>query len=143
MGYSKLTYEEYIEHPEQWGTELPLWAKELSEMGYPGVSAIDFYDDIFGEDLEEERLPEEYVRGEYAGIAIERVKKLDKNGCVVLDKKGKEMELTLTVGEKTQDALPQTDSTQSSQDNSQQQQQDGQQYGYSYGQGGFPFNFFN
>lgn len=90
MGYSKLTYEEYIEHPEQWGTELPLWAKELSEMGYPGVSAIDFYDDIFGEDLEEERLPDEYVRGEYAGIAIERVKKLDKNGCVVLDKKGKE-----------------------------------------------------
>ena len=90
MGHSKLTYEEYIEHPEQWGTELPLWAKELSEMGYPGVSAIDFYDDIFGEDLEEERLPEEYVRGEYAGIAIERVKKLDKNGCVVLDKKGKE-----------------------------------------------------
>ena len=68
MGYSKLTYEEYIEHPEQWGTELPLWAKELSEMGYPGVSAIDFYDDIFGEDLEEERLPEEYVRCEYAGI---------------------------------------------------------------------------
>ena len=90
MGYSKLTYEEYIEHPEQWGTELPLWAKELSEMGYPGVSAIDFYDDIFGEDLEEERLPDEYIRGEYAGIAIERVKKLDKNGCVVLDKKGKE-----------------------------------------------------
>ena len=84
MGYSKLTYEEYIEHPEQWGTEFPLWAKELSEMGYSGVSAIDFYDDIFGEDLEEERLPEEYVRGEYAGIAIERVKKLDKNGCVVL-----------------------------------------------------------
>ena len=40
-------------------------------------------------------------------------------------------------------SLPQTDSTQSSQDNSQQQQQDGQQYGYSYGQGGFPFNFFN
>ena len=58
-------------------------------------------------------------------------------------RQGKEMELTLTVGEKTQDALPQTDSTQSSQDNSQQQQQDGQQYGYSYGQGGFPFNFFN
>ena len=58
-------------------------------------------------------------------------------------RQGKEMELTLTVGEKTQDALPQTDSTQYSQDNSQQQQQDGQQYGYSYGQGGFPFNFFN
>lgn len=90
MGCSKLTYDEYIEHPERWGTELPLWAKELSELGYPGVSAIDFYDDIFGEDLEEERLPEEYVHGEYAGIAIERVKKLDKDGHVVLDQKGKE-----------------------------------------------------
>ena len=59
-------------------------------------------------------------------------------------RQGQEMELKLTVGEKTQDALPQTDNTQSSQDSSQQQQQqDGQQYGYSYGQGGFPFNFFN
>ena len=58
-------------------------------------------------------------------------------------RQGKEMELKLTVGEKTQDALPQTDDTQSSQGSSQQQQQqDGQQYGYSYGQGGFPFNFF-
>lgn len=91
MGYSKLTYDEYIEHPERWGTELPLWAKELSELGYPGVSAIDFYDDIFGEDLEEGRPPDEYIRGEYAGIAIERVKKLDKYGRVVLDKKGNEM----------------------------------------------------
>ena len=62
-------------------------------------------------------------------------------------RQGQEMELKLTVGEKTQDALPQTDSTQSSQDNSQQQEQqqqpqDGQQYGYSFGQGGFPFSFF-
>ena len=73
MGYSKLTYEEYVEHPEVWNVEPPKWAKELSEKGYPGVSAIDFYDDIFGEDLEEERLPEDYVRGEYAAIAIERV----------------------------------------------------------------------
>lgn len=90
MGYSKLTYEEYIEHPERWGVELPFWATELSDRGYSGVSAIDFYDDIFGEDLEEERLPEDYVRGEYAGIAIERVRKLDKDGKVVLDSKGKE-----------------------------------------------------
>ena len=90
MGYSKLTYEEYIEHPERWGVELPLWASELSDRGYPGVSAIDFYDDIFGEDLEEERLPEDYVRGEYAAIAIERMKKLDKDGNVVLNSKGKE-----------------------------------------------------
>ena len=90
MGYSKLTYEEYVEHPEVWNVEPPKWAKELSEKGYPGVSAIDFYDDIFGEDLEEERLPEDYVRGEYAAIAIERVKKLDKDGQPVLDTKGKE-----------------------------------------------------
>lgn len=90
MGYSKLTYEEYVESPEVWGMELPLWARDLSEMGYPGVSAIDFYDDIFGEDLEEERLPDEYVRGEYAGIAIERQKKLGKDGNVVFDRNGKE-----------------------------------------------------
>ena len=90
MGYSKLTYEEYVAHPERWGMELPLWASELSDRGYPGVSAIDFYDDIFGEDLEEERLSEDYVQGEYAGIAIERVKKLDKDGNVVLDNKGNE-----------------------------------------------------
>ncbi len=62
-------------------------------------------------------------------------------------RQGQELTLTLTVGEKTQDALPQTDSTQSSQDNSQsqQQQQGGQQYGYNYGQNGtngFPFGFF-
>ena len=64
--------------------------KSCRKKGYPGVSAIDFYDDIFGEDLEEERLPEDYVRGEYAAIAIERVKKLDKDGQPVLDSKGKE-----------------------------------------------------
>ena len=40
MGYSKLTYEEYIEHPEQWGTELPLWATDMYEMGNPGKSDI-------------------------------------------------------------------------------------------------------
>lgn len=90
MGCSKLTYEEYVEHPEVWGFELPKWAKELAEKGYQSVSAIDFYDDIFGEDLEEERLPEDYVHGEYAAIAIERVKKMDKNNQPVLDSKGKE-----------------------------------------------------
>ena len=56
MGYSKLTYEEYIEHPEVWGISIPKWANELSAKGYKGISAIDFYDDIFGDDLEEERM---------------------------------------------------------------------------------------
>ena len=71
MGDSKLTYAA----PECWVVQLPLWASELADRGYESVSAVDFYDDIFGEDLEEERLPEDYVKGEYAGIAIERVKK--------------------------------------------------------------------
>ena len=65
MGYSKLTYEEYIEHPEVWGISIPKWANELSAKGYKGISAIDFYDDIFGDDLEEERMPDDYVTGEY------------------------------------------------------------------------------
>lgn len=90
MGYSKLTYEQYIDSPEVWGTELPKWADELSAKGYPGISAIDFYDDIFGDDLEEECLPEDYKRGEYGGIAIERIRKVDGNGNVVLDAKGNE-----------------------------------------------------
>jgi hypothetical protein len=89
MGYSKLTYEQYVEHPDVWGVELPKWAKELSAKGYTGVSAIDFYDDVFGEDLEEECLPEDYKTGEYAGIAVEKVKKLDANGEPVLDADGK------------------------------------------------------
>lgn len=80
MGFSRLTYEQYVDAPEVWGTELPRWAGELSWKGYRGISALDFYDDIFGDDLEEECLPEDYKRGEYGGIAIERVKKVDGDG---------------------------------------------------------------
>lgn len=90
MGYSRLTYEEYIENPDVWGVGVPKWAGELAERGYRGVSAIDFYDDIFGEELEEERLPEDYRAGEYAGIAIERVRKTDVQGKSILDSKGHE-----------------------------------------------------
>ena len=63
MGYSKLTYEEYIENPEVYlasGILAPKWANELYVKGYKGVCAIDFYDDIFGGDLEEHRMPEDY-----------------------------------------------------------------------------------
>lgn len=88
MGYSKLTYDAYVTHPELYGSELPKWAAEIAHKGYQGVSAIDFYDDIFGDDLEEERMPGDYVTGEYAGIAVERVQKLDKDGNPVLDSKG-------------------------------------------------------
>lgn len=89
MGSSKVTYEDMVSHPEIWGTELPKWAAELAERGYKGICAVDFYNDIFGEDLEEERIPEDYKRGEYAGIAIEKVKKTDDKGNLVLDSKGK------------------------------------------------------
>ena len=80
MGYSKLTFDAYIRDPEAWNMELPKWALELNNKGYESVSAIDFYDDIFGEDLEESCVPEDYKTGEYGGIAIERVKKLDEYG---------------------------------------------------------------
>lgn len=88
MGYSKLTYEEYIEHLEVWGISIPKWANELSAKGYKGISAIDFYDDIFGDDLEEERMPDDYVTGEYAAIAIEKVPKMDREGNLVYSPKG-------------------------------------------------------
>lgn len=77
MGYTKLNYEDYQENIEYWlgsmGVELPLWANEIAEKGYRSVCAIDFYDDIFGDDLEEHRLPEDYRSGEYGGIAVERI----------------------------------------------------------------------
>lgn len=89
MGSCRLTYEDMISHPETWGKELPKWATELAERGYKGICAIDFYSDIFGDNLEEERLPDDYKRGEYAGIAIEKVKKTDDKGNLVLDNKNR------------------------------------------------------
>ena len=59
------------------------------------------------------------------------------------------LELKLTVGQKTQDALPQNTDSQSAQN---EQSQQNEQYNYYYGQNGqnsqngqsgFPFNFFN
>ena len=75
MGYSKLTYEDYMDNLDYWwmelGVDLPKWADEVSEYG-ESVCAIDFYDDIFREgDLEPSRLPEDYRTGEYGAIALE------------------------------------------------------------------------
>ena len=42
---------EYIENPDVWSMTPPKWASELSAKGYVGRCAIDFYDDIFGDDL--------------------------------------------------------------------------------------------
>lgn len=77
MGYSKLTYEDYEENIDYWygelGVQLPKWAPEVSAHGCMGVSALDFYDAIFEDDLEPERMPEDYRTGEYGAIALELV----------------------------------------------------------------------
>lgn len=76
MGYSKLNYLDYLTKEDYWkeqGVELPKWSSEIYEKGGKPVCAIDFYDDIFGEDLEEQRLPEDYRSGEYGGIAVELI----------------------------------------------------------------------
>lgn len=76
MGYSKLNYLDYLTNEDYWkeqGVELPKWSSEIYEKGGKPVCAIDFYDDIFGEDLEEQRLPEDYRSGEYGGIAVELI----------------------------------------------------------------------
>lgn len=90
MGYSKLTYDAWIKHPEVWGFAPPKWASELSAKGYKSICAIDFYDDIFGEDLEVSRMPEDYQTGEYAGIAVEKIPQFYPSGLPKLDKQGKQ-----------------------------------------------------
>lgn len=100
MGFTELTFENYIEQPDYWfgwhGVTLPSYAKELAERGYKGVSAIDFYDDLFGEELEPERLPEDYRSGEYAAIAVELLPDgVDKQG----NPKFKGQRTTITQGQ--------------------------------------------
>ena len=97
MGNSKLTYKSYQDDLEFWlgqGIGLPMWAKELADKGYESVCAIDFYDDVFGEDLEEHRMPEDYRTGEYGAIAVERSAYKDKNG----EYKTKGRRITVTRG---------------------------------------------
>ena len=87
MGYSKLSYDDIIEHPEVWRDEKelvsPAWAEEISELGYKGVWAVDFYNDVFGGHLETSRMPEDYQTGEYGAIALEIFDEFTK------DKKGR------------------------------------------------------
>ena len=91
MSYSHLNYQEYIENIDYWfGTFHvlpPRWAQRLDELGYESISALDFYDDLFGEDLEPHRLPKDYQTGDYAAIALE----IDKE--TVVDENGKEKEV--------------------------------------------------
>ena len=90
MGYSRLTYEEFTENPDVWGGSAPRWAAELNAKGFRGRCAIDFYDDIFGEDLEVSRMPEDYQSGEYAGIAVERVPQFYPSGKPKLNRNGQQ-----------------------------------------------------
>ena len=75
MDFSKLTYEEFVENRDYWegekGVHLPKWSEELSGCGFPGVSAIDFYGDIFKDELEDSCAPEDYKTGQYGGILME------------------------------------------------------------------------
>ena len=76
MGYTKLTYDNYMADIEYWlslGIDVPLFAEQLNTEGFKSVNALDFYDSIFGEDLEEHRIPEDYQSGEYGAIAVERI----------------------------------------------------------------------
>lgn len=76
MGYPQLYYDEYYDNIDYWmgdlGVQLPKWADEVSALGCPGVSAYDFYEDLFGDYLEDHKEdPEDYESGEYAAIAVE------------------------------------------------------------------------
>lgn len=77
IDYTRLTYTDLVEHPEFWTdtVDVPNWASELYDRGLEPVSAVDFYDDVFGQDLEPHRLPEDYRTGEYGAIALELLKK--------------------------------------------------------------------
>lgn len=99
MGYSKLTYDTYIQNIGYWlskGILAPAWAQELYLKGYKPVCAIDFYYDVFGEDLEPHRLPEDYKTGEYAAIALEvqDIVKIDKDGKEKKQRSGRRITVT-------------------------------------------------
>lgn len=107
MGFSNLIYEDYVADPAFYGTHLPKWAYALNKKGYNSISPIDFYNSIFGEDLEDHRSPEDYRFGEYGAIAVEKKKRVDKNGKPILrleKKTGKKVEtyrghrITITKG---------------------------------------------
>lgn len=83
MGFSRLKFEDYIDDIDYWlgcmGVKLPNWAYETAMYGGKGVSAVDFYEDLFAGDLEPHRMPEDYRSGEYGAIALEICPNKDKN----------------------------------------------------------------
>ena len=90
LDYSRLTYESYLEAPEVWsasGVTVPKWAEDLSGCGFKGVSAIDFYDDIFKDELEDPCAPEDYKTGQYGGILMEIEEKVVTPGVAARWKK--------------------------------------------------------
>lgn len=77
MRYSEITYSDFL----QLGIALPKWAKELSEEeGFPSVSAVSFYTDIFQNGLAPKRKKGFYEDFEYRGIAIEKGERINQEG---------------------------------------------------------------
>lgn len=74
MGYLDLTFEDYEEHIDHWNgvrcVALPAFAWELGKR-FRGVSAREFYEDLFGDFLEPSRARDDYKTGEYGAIALE------------------------------------------------------------------------
>lgn len=98
MGFPYLTFEDFSLYPSAFGTKredyflfgydnvkLPKHAIELHHKGYEGISAKDFYDDIFEDYLSPHRLRrQDYLQGEYSGILIEKVPLFDKKNKPVM-----------------------------------------------------------
>lgn len=98
MGFVDLKFEHFSCYPNSTGenssdyflfgydgVRLPNLALDLHLEGYEGVSAREFYDEIFGDYLEvEQRNPKDYIEGEYGGILIEKVPQFYKNGKKIM-----------------------------------------------------------
>lgn len=85
VDYTRLTYLQFASDPglycEQEKNRFPKFAEQLSLLGYPGVNALDFYGDLFGDELQEEQQDKEsYQQGEYSAITLELVPGKDKQG---------------------------------------------------------------
>ncbi|NQK94726.1 hypothetical protein HO498_10820, partial [Streptococcus suis] len=99
MGFLDTRFEDFNYYPDSNGetasdyflfgyseVKLPHLALELHQMGFEGVTARDFYNDIFKEHLAPQRQRNEYKTGEYCGIFVEKVPKFNKDGTKMMKK---------------------------------------------------------